>query len=110
MGYVFGLILGSVFLIGKERNLIRLLTYGALGLCLGLFFVSLPESKGDVLHDFFCVSMLAVCMDSAWNLGIFCAADFGYYSIVIEAVSNVRADILLSCLLVWPQVIDVCGF
>ena len=96
-GMFFGLILGSVFLIGKERNFIRLLTYGALGLCLGLFFVSLPESKGNLDYmTFFMVSMLAVC---AWILpgisGSFVLLIFGYYSIVIEAVSNVRVDVLI---------------
>ena len=96
-GMFFGLILGSVFLIGKERNPIRLLTYGVLGLCLGLFFVFLPESKGDLDYIiFFVVSMLAVC---AWILpgisGSFVLLVFGYYSTVIEAVSSVQADILV---------------
>ena len=45
---------------------------------------------------FFMVSMLAVC---AWILpgisGSFVLLIFGYYSIVIEAVSNVQIDVLI---------------
>jgi len=96
-GMFFGLIIGSVFLIGKERKLIRLLTYGAIGICLGLTFVYLPESKGELSYiTFFIVSMLAVC---AWILpgvsGSFVLLVFGYYSLVIEAVSSFQVDVLV---------------
>ena len=96
-GMFFGLIIGSVFLIGKERKLISLLTYGTIGLCLGLTFVYLPESKGELSYiTFFVVSMLAVC---AWILpgvsGSFVLLVFGYYSLVIEAVSSFQIDVLI---------------
>ena len=96
-GMFFGLIIGSVFLIGKERKLISLLTYGAIGICLGLTFVYLPESKGELSYiTFFIVSMLAVC---AWILpgvsGSFVLLVFGYYSLVIEAVSSFQVDVLV---------------
>ena len=96
-GLFFGLIIGSVFSIGKERKLISLLVYGTLGFFLGLVFIYVPEATGELNYStFFLVSMLAVC---AWILpgvsGSFVLLAFGYYSLVIEAVSSFHVDILL---------------
>ena len=96
-GMFFGFIIGSVFFIGRERKLINLLIYGTLGSFLGLVFIYVPEPIGELDYFLlFLVSMVAVC---AWILpgvsGSFVLLALGYYSVVIEAVSNFQVDILL---------------
>ena len=92
-----GLILGSVFLIGTVRRIENILKFGVLGLFVGLAFLYIPNTSIEFSSiTFFCVSMLAVC---AWILpgvsGSFVLLVFGYYQIVLDAISNFRVDILL---------------
>ena len=92
-----GLILGSVFLIGTVRRIENILKFGVLGLFVGLAFLYIPNTSIEFSFiTFFCVSMLAVC---AWILpgvsGSFVLLVFGYYQIVLDAISNLRVDILL---------------
>ena len=92
-----GLILGSVFLIGTVRRIENILKFGVLGLLVGLAFLYIPNTSIEFSSiTFFCVSMLAVC---AWILpgvsGSFVLLVFGYYQIVLDAISNLRIDILL---------------
>ena len=92
-----GLILGSVFLIGTVRRIENILKFGVLGLFVGLAFLYIPNTSIEFSFiTFFCVSMLAVC---AWILpgvsGSFVLLVFGYYQIVLDAISNLRVDILV---------------
>ena len=96
-GMFSGLILGSVFLITKDRYLTNLLIYGLVGLLVGLSFLYIPQSAIEFSYLlFFLVSMLAVC---AWVLpgvsGSFVMLIFGYYQTVLDAIANIRIDVLI---------------
>ena len=100
-GMFSGVIFGSVYLIAKARNVKNIFKYGLAGFLVGLSFLYMPQSSIEFNYlIFFSVSMLAVC---AWILpgvsGSFVMLVFGYYQTVLDAISNVRIDILVVLIL-----------
>ena len=96
-GFLFGLVLGSVFVIGLKRKFGNLLKFGGAGLLLGFSLTYFPTASTEVNHvALFFVGMLAVC---AWILpgisGSFVLLAFGYYQTILEAVSDFDWNILL---------------
>ena len=100
-GMFSGLIVGSVYLIAKARDVKNILKYGLAGFLLGLSFLYLPQGALEFNYlIFFCVSMLAVC---AWILpgvsGSFVMLIFGYYQTVLDAIANIQINVLVVLLL-----------
>lgn len=96
-GFFCGLIMASVVHIGRARSIRLLLSYGALGLLIGLLMLMLdPLARQDSLWVFFLGGMIAVC---AWLLpaisGSFLLLILGLYTPVIEAINELYLPILV---------------
>ncbi len=88
--FFFGLICASVILIGRSRSRVALLSYGSLGLLLGLAFLLLPIAQIEASWlTLFIGGAIAVC---AWILpavsGSFVLLLLGLYDDVIVAITE----------------------
>ncbi|MCZ6853832.1 MAG: DUF368 domain-containing protein [Gammaproteobacteria bacterium] len=96
-GFFCGLIMASVVHIGRARSIRLLITYGALGLLIGLLMLLLdPLARQDSLWVFFFGGMVAVC---AWLLpgvsGSFLLLIMGLYAPVLEAINELNLVVLM---------------
>ena len=91
-GFFCGLIAATVVHIGRGRPVRLLVTYGALGLLIGLLMLLLdPLGRQDSLWVFFFGGVIAVC---AWLLpavsGSFFLLILGLYAPVLEAINELH--------------------